>query len=171
MATIKAYTSYDERNKRRFYRTFDIVEPDDLKDAKSISEIYLDVEQGRDDIHDYEFYKVTRESDFEDEEDDVTYVAVKKSSLYSWNIEFYPSNFQIFISRFDLIKEGYDSEVIDKSVDGMSFEDYSDMDDWISGIMEEVSEHGYFDEDDIIDMERMLRNQYDELIGADEDDE
>lgn len=88
MTTIKAYTGYNERTGTHYYRTFEIVDtlPEvgetcnqgDYK-CTEINEVYLDCEQGKDDVYNYNYYAATMQScDPDDGEPWNEYFAVKK---------------------------------------------------------------------------------------------
>ena len=63
MKKIKAYIDYNEREKIHYYQTFDVVEviPEYYNDEKviDIKEVRLDAEQGNDEVHKYDFFKIT----------------------------------------------------------------------------------------------------------------
>ena len=60
---IKAYVDYNEREKIHYYQIFDVVEviPEYYNDEKviDIKEVRLDAEQGNDEVHKYDFFKIT----------------------------------------------------------------------------------------------------------------
>ena len=63
MKKIKAYVDYNEREKIHYYQMFDVVEviPEYYNDEKviDIKEVRLDAEQGNDEVHKYDFFKIT----------------------------------------------------------------------------------------------------------------
>ena len=71
MKKIKAYVDYNEREKIHYYQTFDVVEviPQYYNDEKviDIKEVRLDAEQGNDEVHKYNFFKITTIDDDKEE--------------------------------------------------------------------------------------------------------
>ena len=71
MKKIKAYVDYNEREKIHYYQVFDVVEviPEYYNDEKviDIKEVRLDAEQGNDEVHKYDFFKITTIDDDKEE--------------------------------------------------------------------------------------------------------
>ena len=71
MKKIKAYVDYNEREKIHYYQMFDVVEviPEYYNDEKviDIKEVRLDTEQGNDEVHKYDFFKITTINDDKEE--------------------------------------------------------------------------------------------------------
>lgn len=83
MTTIKAYTSYNERTNKRFYRNFELIgelpcvgEVNNDLTVKDIYPAYLDSEQDSEEVYDYDFFEVEEER--EDGETFNSYVCVVK---------------------------------------------------------------------------------------------
>lgn len=82
MNKIKAYVGCNEKHNIHYYRQFDIVDKDYLKDDDIVSyeELKLDSEQGRDEVYNYSYYKVIK---LDDESDPYyEYVAIEKEQSY-----------------------------------------------------------------------------------------
>lgn len=92
---IKAYTSYNDYNRTRYFREFDIVKSIPVvgedygshfgdgvtETVKEVNEVRLDIEQGKDEVWDYDYYEVV--TNYYDRLDDETteetyYIAIEK---------------------------------------------------------------------------------------------
>lgn len=134
MKKIRAYVGMDEINKVHFYKDFEIIdfipEVDDSCFGEVIKEVVpvkLDVEQGTDEVYDYDYFKVitTQNQEF-DKDNDVyseRWYAVKQPTLRVelryWNKGSRYSHSE----TFDEVPEGYTAEQYVKEYDGNLIDD------------------------------------------------
>lgn len=79
MKKIKAYTGYNDYTGTHYFKEFEVIshsEIEDIAEEWGVSKVYLDAEQGRDEVADYEYYSY----DYKDEDGDTCrrYVAIEK---------------------------------------------------------------------------------------------
>lgn len=126
MSKIKAYTSYNENTKERYFRNFEIV--DELPICDEVKAVSLDVEQGRPEVTDYNYFEcIFRNADGETYE----YFAISKFADKEISIQSYPANIEISVSEMNHLTDEMETKNFTMDTDGLEFEDEDELDDYI----------------------------------------
>lgn len=120
MKKIEAYTSYDERNKVRYSKVFEIVENSDVKEiAKehSLFKVAIDVEQGRDEVYDYDYYKY----EVKDEDGDVS---VHYIAMPTYEFDAHLTNNLVLKAESLASRYNFDEYDIERGLEGIAYDAY-----------------------------------------------